>query len=289
LDRKVVQTMRAGLQFLRRERQAHGDLHDASKKKKIATGVKGTIMDLTTDLGVQSYCFRHFKDNATVARLVRECGLDKIELCGVHADFSDETSFDGVIADYSKEGVQIVSIGVQGASGDEAAERKYFEFAQRAGAKQISVHFGIDSVPDCYRVSEKLAEEFDMYLGIHNHGGQHWLGNSEMISRIFRDTNERIGLCIDTAWALDARENPVKMAEKLSDRLYGAHIKDFIFDRAREPEDVVVGTGNLDLPAFVKLANASSTMKSCVLEYEGDVENPVPALQKCVEAVRNAS
>jgi hypothetical protein len=29
-------------------------------------------------------------------------------------------------------------------------------------------------------------------------------------------------------------------------------------------------------------------MKFCVLEYEGDVENPVPALKECVEAVRNA-
>jgi sugar phosphate isomerase/epimerase len=109
-----------------------------------------------------------------------------------------------------------------------------------------------------------------------------------MLSRVFSDTNSRIGLCIDTAWALDAKQNPIDMAGKFSDRLYGAHIKDFIFDRARQSEDVVVGTGNLDLPAFVKLANASSTMKSCVLEYEGDVENPVPALQKCVEAVRAA-
>jgi sugar phosphate isomerase/epimerase len=245
-------------------------------------------VNLATDLGVQSYCFRHFKDNAQVAELVRECGLDKIELCGVHVDFNDESTFDGVIETYRNAGVQIVSIGVEGANADEAAERKRFEFVKRAGAQHISVHFGVDTFPDCYRVSEKLAEEYDVYVGVHNHGGYHWLGSSEMLGRVFKDTNSRIGLNIDTAWALDAKQNPVQMAQKFSDRLYGAHIKDFIFDRARNQEDVIVGTGNLDLPAFVKLANESSTMKFCVLEYEGDVENPVPALQDCVAAVRNA-
>lgn len=243
-------------------------------------------MNLTTDLGIQSYCFRHFSDNAKVAELVRECGVDKIELCGVHIDFNDESQFDGVIETYRKAGVEIASIGVQSADGKEAEERSYFEFARRAGAKQISVHFGVATFPQCYRVTEELAAEYDIVVGIHNHGGYHWLGNSEMLSRIFADTNSRIGLCIDTAWALDAKQNPIEMAEKFADRLYGAHIKDFVFDRARNPEDVVIGTGNLDLPAFVKLASASTTMKSCVIEYEGDVENPVPALKECVQAIR---
>ncbi|PQV63524.1 Sugar phosphate isomerase/epimerase [Abditibacterium utsteinense] len=245
-------------------------------------------MNLSTDLGVQSFCFRHFKDNAQVAQLVRECGLDKIELCAVHVDFSDESSFDRVIETYRQAGVQIVSIGVQGANGEEAKERSYFEFARRAGAKHMSVHFGVQTFPECYRVSEKLSAEFDVFVGVHNHGGYHWLGNSEMLERVFKDTNERIGLCLDTAWALDARQNPIEMAQKFAPRWYGAHIKDFVFDRARNSEDVVVGTGNLDLPALVKLAGASSSLKFCVLEYEGDVENPVPALKECVEAVRGA-
>jgi inosose dehydratase len=245
-------------------------------------------MDLRTDLAVQSYCFRHFEENAKVAELVRECGLTKIELCAVHIDFEDESKFDSVIETYKQAGIQIVSIGVQGANAEEEKERKYFEFAKRAGAKHISVHFGVNSFPDCYRVSEKLAEEFDVYVGVHNHGGYHWLGNSEMLSRVFRDTNERIGLNLDTAWALDAKQNPIQMAQRFSDRWYGSHIKDFIFDRARNSTDVIVGEGNLDLPAYVKLVSANTKMKFCALEYEGDIENPVPALQQCVKAVHNA-
>ncbi len=49
------------------------------------------------DFGVQSYCFRNFKNNADVAQKVREIGVDKIELCGVHADFNQPSAFKDVV------------------------------------------------------------------------------------------------------------------------------------------------------------------------------------------------
>ena len=104
-----------------------------------------------------------------------------------------------------------------------------------------------------------------------------------------RARGDRIGLCLDTAWALDAREDPIAMAERYADRLYGVHIKDFVFDRAREPEDVIVGQGNLDLPRLAELIESNENVKMVVLEYEGDVDNPVPALTKCVQAVGSLS
>ena len=100
-------------------------------------------MDIASNLGVQSFCLRGFKDNAKVAALVKECGLSKIELCGVHVDFSDESTFGEVIGTYKEAGVDIVSIGVQQLSADEAAERKYFEFARKAGATAMAVSFAI--------------------------------------------------------------------------------------------------------------------------------------------------
>ncbi|NCO33377.1 MAG: hypothetical protein GW893_05835, partial [Armatimonadetes bacterium] len=79
------------------------------------------------------------------------------------------------------------------------------------------------------------------------------------------------------------------MANRFGDRLYGVHIKDFIFDRARKPEDVVVGTGNLNLEALFEAMNKVDFSGYAVLEYEGDVENPVPAVSKCVASVRTKS
>jgi sugar phosphate isomerase/epimerase len=125
-----------------------------------------------------------------------------------------------------------------------------------------------------------------MKLGIHNHGGYDWLGNSTILKYIFSRTGKRIGLHLDTAWAIDAKQNPVEMAEKFADRLHGVHVKDFVYDRARNPEDVIIGTGNLDLPKLVQTLKQSNFSGPLVIEYEGDVENPVPALKKCVAELK---
>jgi len=244
------------------------------------------MIDLNKELGVQSYCFRNFKTNPEVIELVKKCTLSKIELCGVHADFTDEATFDGAINAYKAGGVDIVSIGVQGMKGDRATEEKFFEFVSRSGARFMSVDFVLGSTPESFRVAEELAEKYDVRLAIHNHGRRHWLGCAAMLEHVFSRTGERIGLCLDTAWALDSGENPVEMAERFASRLYGLHFKDFVFDRAGRVEDVVLGEGNLDLAAFVDVLKKIDFSGYAVLEYEGDVENPVPALSRCVAAVR---
>ena len=244
------------------------------------------MVDLAKVLGVQSYTFRHFEEKAELIARCKESGVSNVELCGKHADFEDEATFDETIALLHDNGIQIVSIGVQSFNNDEAAERKNFEFVKKAGVKVMAVNFGVGTMPECFRTAEKLADEYDVNLAIHNHGGYHWLGNRQMLSHVFSTTSPRIGLCLDTAWALDAREDPVRMIRQYGERLYGLHVKDFVFDRARKGEDVVVGTGNLDLPGMVEALREVDFNGYAVLEYEGDVENPVPAVQKCVAAVK---
>ena len=244
------------------------------------------MIDLNEQLGVQSYCFREFKTNQEVIAQVKKCGLSKIELCGVHVDFADEKGFDDVIDLYKANGVGIVSIGVQGMQGDKEAEEKFFRFAARAGARFMSVNFAIEGTPGSFRVAEKLAEQYDVRLAIHNHGGRHWLGCANTLGYVFSQTSERIGLCLDTAWAMDSGENPVEMVKQFGKRLYGLHFKDFVFDRARRPEDVVLGEGNLDLAALRDALKEIDFSGYAVLEYEADADNPVPALTQCVAAVR---
>jgi len=239
-------------------------------------------------LGVQSYCYRGFKDNKTVAKMVKDSGLDRIELCGVHCDFADTARFKDVISIYKDAGVDICSIGVQGMGNDADKERKFFEFIRMAGVRLMSVDFRIDTVPDSYRTAEKLAEEYDVRLAIHNHGSRHWLGSSQMLEYVFKNTSERIGLCLDTAWALDSREDPLEMAEKFKERLYVVHLKDFVFDRAAKPQDVILGEGNLKLKELLRILDKNSFSGESIIEYEGDTDNPVPSLKRCVEAVKEA-
>ena len=241
------------------------------------------MKNLPAHLGIQSYCFRGFKTLAEVLPRLKACGVATVELSGVHGDF--ERDADAIVAQCRAAGVRIASIGVSRFDGNLAAWRRLGEFMRKAGAKVIAADFDPGATAETFRAAERLADEFDLRLAIHNHGGRHWLGNAQMLAQVFATTSPRIGLCLDTAWALAAHEDPVALAEKFADRLYGVHLKDFVFDRAGKQSDVVIGEGNLDLPKMLALLEANEHTASVVIEYEGDIADPGPALTKCVKKV----
>ena len=244
------------------------------------------MIDVGEELAVQSFCFRAFKDNAKVADMVKECGLSSIELCGAHVDMAAPDTFEATIKVYHDSGVEMPCIGVCGFGDDEAAARRYFEFAHLVGARCIGADFRPANAPDCFKLGERLAEEYGIPLAIHNHGGRHWLGSAQILRTVFDRTGPMIGLCLDTAWALDSHEDPVAMARKFADRLRMIHLKDFVFDRTGKPEDVVVGRGVLDLPGFFTALKEMAFDGCATLEYEGDVDDPVPSLRECVKSIR---
>ncbi len=243
------------------------------------------------NFGVQSYCFRHFKDNADVAAKVKQIGVDSVELCAVHADFSDPAAFKDVVKIYKDAGVSIVSLGVQTFEGFDS-EKKWFECAGVAGAKHISAHFKVDSFHKAVPTTAERAEEAGVRIGIHCHGGYMFGGSPDVIAHLLKIGGERIGVMIDTAWCMQIgprQGDPVAWVEKFAGRIYGVHYKDFTFDKDAMWNDVVVGTGNLDLPAFVGALEKANFDGVAVIEYEADVESPVPALTQCVERMRQSA
>jgi len=241
------------------------------------------------DFGVQSFCFRNFKDNAVVAQMVRDLGLNKIEVCGVHADFGDVDGWKSVVETYNNAGVDIVSIGVQTFNGNTDVERKWFECAKAAGAKYIAAHFRVDTFQDAVPATSALCDEYGIRIAIHCHGGYSFGGSPDVLTHLMQYGGPNIGLCLDTAWCMQIgprQGNPVQWTKKFADRLYGVHYKDFTFGTDAMWEDVVVGTGNLDVPALKAALDEVNFSGYAVIEYEGDVENPVPALAKCVDALR---
>ena len=241
------------------------------------------------DFGVQSYCFRHFKDNAVVAEKVKEIGLNRIEVCAIHADFEDPAAFKDVVATYRDAGVGICSIGVQTFKGAEN-EKNWFECAALAGAKHISAHFQIDSFHKAVPKTAALAEEYGIRVGIHCHGGYMFGGSLDVIDHLIKLGDGQIGLCIDTAWCMQTGPNrgkPAEWVKHYGDKVFGVHYKDFEFEKNAQWKDVIVGTGTLDLPAFVTALDEANFNGMAVIEYEADIENPVPALTKCVQKMRS--
>src|SRR4051812_41545864 len=237
-------------------------------------------------IAIQSYCYRHFKALPAFFEQLKSTGVNATEVCRIHTDFMDPSHFPATIDQFKKAGVQIVAIGVETLTGDPTKDRPRFEFCKQAGIKNMSISFGPEAMFDGLKNVEKLADEYDLNLGIHNHGGYDWLGTPTILQYIFSKTSKRIGLHLDTAWAIDAKQNAVEMAEKFADRLSGGHVKDFIYDRSRQPHDVIIGTGNLDLPKLMTTLQNHYFSGPLVIEYEGDVENPVPALKECVAELK---
>jgi len=241
------------------------------------------------DFGVQSYCFRNFKDNAEVARKVREIGVSKVEVCAVHADFHNIPAWKDVVSTYRDAGVGIVSLGVETFVGAEN-ERDVFECAALAGARHISVHFRIDSFPEAIRQTQKLSDEFGVRVGIHCHGGYMFGGQPDVLDYLIKLGAPQIGLCIDTAWCMQIGPwlgKPVEWVKRYAGHIYGVHFKDFIFERNAQWTDTVIGEGNLDYRGFIQALNDHGFDGMSVLEFEADPENPTPALKKCVEVMRS--
>jgi sugar phosphate isomerase/epimerase len=247
-------------------------------------------MSRARDFSVQSYCFREIKDNAVLAEKVREIGLNKIELCGVHADFHEPNAFRDVVKTYRDAGISIVSFGVETFVGHEK-EWEIFECAAIAGARHIAAHFKIDSFPQAIRQTQKLSDEFDVRVGIHCHGGWSFGGQPDVLDYLIKLGSPQIGLCLDTAWCLQIGPylgKPVEWAKRYAGHIYGVHFKDFTFAPNGQWTDTILGQGNLDLPAFIQALNASGFDGEGVIEYEGDRDNPVPALKSCVAAMQSA-
>lgn len=242
---------------------------------------------MNQSIAIQSWCYRHFKSLPEFIVQLKAAGVAATELCGVHGNFADPGSAGAVVEQFNRAGVAIVAIGVEYLSGDPAKDRPRFEWCRAAGVKHMSISFPPEAMFEGLKNIERLAEEFDMKLGIHNHGGYDWLGNPTILKYIFAHCGERIGLYLDTAWAMDAKQDAVKMADQFAERLHGVHVKDFVFDAAREPKDVIIGQGNLDLPKFVATLKQINFSGPLVIEYEGDEQNPVPALSECVKRLRS--
>ncbi len=231
-----------------------------------------------TELGIQSWSFRGLNGNVAIVEALKQCNVKALEISGIHVNPDNAVD---VLRLYSEEGITLTGIGVNRIKNDEAESAVYFKLASKLGIKIMS----IDPDPDALELTEKLCCEYGVKTAIHNHGRKHRYGTRKQLEEIFTKTSGNIGLFLDTAWALDAGEDPVKMVRQYESRLYGIHFKDFVFDSDSKPHEVITGTGALDLPGIMKALREIGYDGVASVEYEEDKDDPVPNIKKCVEAI----
>jgi sugar phosphate isomerase/epimerase len=236
-------------------------------------------------MGIQSYSLRKF--NLTEAlRHIQGLGLHYVEFFGAHFSL---TSTAPQIAEMKsrleKAKLKISAHGVNGFSKDHAANRKIFEFAKAAGIRNITA----DPAPDSFDSLDKLVEEFDIRIAIHNHGPGHRYDGLASVQKAVKDHHKLIGACVDTGHVLRSNEDPVKWVNELGPRVFALHIKDVEAKTART-HDVVIGKGHLDVEGIFrglkKIGFPSDG--SISIEYESNPENPVSDIAECLTVARGA-
>lgn len=236
-------------------------------------------------VGVQSWSLRHFNTIDTLLPQVRALGLDRVELCGVQCNFDDPVAHQPVIAACAAAGVQVAAMGVQTFTANEAVERQWFAFAKAAGTQVITCHFRVDSFTRAVPIAVKLAEEYGVKLAIHCHGGYMFGGSTDVIDHLLALGNERLGVCIDTAWCLQSGNDPIEWATRWKGRIHGVHFKDFTFSPAGRWIEKPVGQGALMVDNFVKVLVDTGFAGTAMVEYEADERAPQAGIRASLDRV----
>ncbi len=118
------------------------------------------------NMGLQSYTLRSFDVDRALAE-INKLGLHSVELFNAH--FSVDSSDADIAAMKSKTqalGIQMLGHGVNPFTSDHEANRRWFAFAKKAGIKNLSA----DPHEDAFDSLDKLCEEYQIRIAIHNHG-----------------------------------------------------------------------------------------------------------------------
>ncbi|MBT3275027.1 MAG: sugar phosphate isomerase/epimerase [Spirochaetales bacterium] len=233
-------------------------------------------------IGIQSFCLRNFKTVESLIEKTQECGIENIEIFEGHCNVLDENTV-GFVNKIKSEGIGIDS-WFEGIPPELEQAKAFFKALKGFGCSVLV----INDLPEDLSLASSLCREYGLKVALHNHGRKHAHGSVDALEKLFDQTDDEIGLCLDTAWMQDSGEDPIEVAKKFSSRLYGIHIKDFVFNRAGTHQDVPVGDGNLDLPLLFTTLDAVDFDGPLILEYEGNPDNPVPEIKKCVENIEKA-
>lgn len=226
-------------------------------------------------IGAQSFSFRHF-DLQGAVRCLEELGLRYMEFCAVHIppDVS-APGFDAVRDLLEKHAVIVPAYGVETYTGDIAANRRKFEFAQALGVEVLTA----DPTPEAFDNLELLCEEFQIKIAIHNHGPKARYDRVVDTLQAIDGRHPFIGACVDTGHAIRSGEVPHDVIRSLGDRVHAVHLKDWEYSN----EETILGEGALDVEAVVAALSDVGFNGPIMLEYELEEEAPLPGMIRSLQ------
>jgi inosose dehydratase len=241
-------------------------------------------------MGMQSYSLRAF-DTPTALRHTKELGLKYWESFPKHIPL---TATPQQIADskalLQEAGITVMAYGVVDFDANESRARQKFDFAKAMGISALSANPKKDK--ETFDLLDKLVAEYDVAIAIHNHGPHARYSKIRDVADAVKDRHPKIGACVDTGHYLRSDESPVEALERLSNRLYGVHLKDVRTVTAngdRKKIFTILGQGDLDVLGCLRVLKKLNYQGCLAIEYEENEQNPLSDIAVSLAAVREAA
>ena len=236
-------------------------------------------------IGVQSFSLRNY-NVVDAVRHIQGMGLHFVEFFSKHLNpnaTAAQLAENRQLLERAK--VTLSAHGVNGFSKDHEANRKVFEFAKRAGIRNITAN----PTPDSFDSLDKLVAEYNIRIAIHNHGPGALYDSIDSVKKAVAGHHKLIGACVDTGHFIRSKEDPVKAVHELGPRVFGVHMKDEE-KQEKKSHNVVIGSGHLDVLGLFKALKKVSFPAdgSLSLEYEANPSNPIDDMKQCLAVAREA-
>ena len=236
-------------------------------------------------IGVQSFSLRNY-NVVDAVRHIQGMGLHFVEFYSKHLNpnaTAAQLAENRQLLERAK--VTLSAHGVNRFSKDHEANRKVFEFAKRAGIRNITAN----PTPDSFDSLDKLVAEYNIRIAIHNHGPGALYDSIDSVKKAVSGHHKLIGACVDTGHFIRSKEDPVKAVHELGPLVFGVHMKDEE-KQEKKSHNVVIGSGHLDVLGLFKALKKVSFPAdgSLSLEYEANPSNPIDDMKQCLAVAREA-
>lgn len=239
-------------------------------------------------MAIQSWTFRLMPVEAALAS-VASLGVTRVELSPQASHFGFPATAEQIAAMralLAQHGLDCVTSGLEPVSADHEQNRAVFEYARALGLRTIMV----DPAPDALDSLDALAREYDVRVGIHNHGPGSRYSQIADVAAALAGRDRRVGCVVDTGHYTRAGEDPIAALRRFAGRVFGVHLKDVAAANPAAP-DTVLGEGVVDLAGvFAALGEIDFPGDASLsLEYEANPEAPYDDVIVCLDNAARAA
>ena len=227
-------------------------------------------------LGLASYTFRNFKRSQLIA-FMKQLNVSDLNAKDVKDHLPpDPEGEQAALADYAAAGIKLHAAGAIYFSKDDDVDiRSKFDYAKRAG---IPVIVAGDPTEETLPKIEKLAQEYDIRIAIHNHGPEDklWPSPLDVLKAVSR-MDPRMGCCIDVGHTARAGTDVIEAIQQAGPRLFNINMKDLANFHDKESQ-VAVGEGIMPARKMFEALIAMKYQGFVDLEYEIHPDDPMPGV-----------